>query len=88
MNKKKIERARYLFNKIGWWARQEVEEDERAFELACKDRIVALAREGYYLLGEVLDPFPNNKELGKESNGIICLAVVCLIVAAIIWWRW
>lgn len=60
MTKKELERARHLFSLIGWWSQQM--EGEGAFETVCKDRIFESAREGYYLLGEVQDPFPGEKE--------------------------
>ena len=82
MTKKELERARHLFNLIGYWAKQE----------NSGERIFALAREGFYLLGEVQDPFPNKHIIEIENKvpaGLILgwsVLVASLIVTALAWW--
>jgi len=82
MTKKRIERARHLFNLIGWWAKMENNE-----------HILGLAHEGYYLLGEAQDPFPNEEKTRELMSWIrpgivlvVWLALLVLIVARCIGW--
>lgn len=83
MTKKEIEKARHLFSLIGYWAKQG----------EGSGRILEFAREGYYLLGEVQDPFPNERIVeveDKVSAGIILgwsVVVISLAITAWTWWQ-